>query len=850
MPEHIGLDHLYVQDHVVSEEHRGRGGGGKSIRPVNREVHGRQLLDEAETAFADADSAREQAELDQVLRANGTILVLEGADAKFRLQLDSLTQIERRRKVHKKPKWFLLSARPAVEGIPEQATIWVADNFRSKFLQIFEDYLTKQTQKGSPKNEVLVANAARIRAAFLKDLWTSKEDPPYGELTWWELWLESSGEQPGLLERILGAFRLEKLDRETRIGPSHIVYVHSTWEGLERLMSTGLPLTEIRSPSFILDTIEDLDENEQQDYVLDFADRTRAAPSEAPAVCHLDTGVFRGHRLLSGSLARTDQHTVINSDGHDRQGHGTAMAGLALFGSRLDDHLAGSRDVLLRHRLESVKMLTGLSDPGGSPQDYASATIQAVSLPEIAVSRRRAYCMPISTESDANPGCPTLWSAAVDALAVGTDIVVKDDAISLISEPDASVSRFIIVSAGNVNSYVPGHLDNSDTSAIEDPGQAWNALTVGAYTDLDQLPGNPSFRDYGALSRKGDLSPHSRTSMLFGDRPWPIKPEICLEGGNVLMDRSGMPEPGHPLLSLRSVGIHNDVSLTSANATSAATAQAARLAALAMERYPSYWPETIRGLLVHGAQWTSVMQEQFDSYGSSKKQRARLLRRYGWGVPTEESVLHSFSDAVTMVIQDQFKPFSKEGKDWTMRELRLHALPWPWEALKSLEESDVRLRITLSYFIEPSATRRGWRGKYAYASHGLRFDLQSPTENAEEFLARINRQARDEEDRDDGTARYNSDHANRWFLGAQARSLGSLHQDEWTGSGAELAACNHVAVYPVGGWWKNNRRRDRRDLSVRYALLVSLSTRAQDVDLYTPIATQLKVPVAAVETEN
>ena len=68
-------------------------------------------------------------------------------------------------------------------------------------------------------------------------------------------------------------------------------------------------------------------------------------------------------------------------------------------------------------------------------------------------------------------------------------------------------------------------------------------------------------------------------------------------------------------------------------------------------------------------------------------------------------------------------------------------------------------------------------------------------------------------------------------------------------SGAELAACDHIAVYPVGGWWKNNNRRDRRDLPVRYALLVSLSTSAQGADLYTPIAAQLSVPVTAVPIE-
>ncbi|GCB51300.1 hypothetical protein [Streptomyces sp. NL15-2K] len=52
-----------------------------------------------------------------------------------------------------------------------------------------------------------------------------------------------------------------------------------------------------------------------------------------------------------------------------------------------------------------------------------------------------------------------------------------------------------------------------------------------------------------------------------------------------------------------------------------------------------------------------------------------------------------------------------------------------------------------------------------------------------------------------------------------------------------------LAVYPVGGWWKANKRTDRISLPVSYALLVSLRTPGVSTDLYTPIATQLGVPV-------
>lgn len=108
-------------------------------------------------------------------------------------------------------------------------------------------------------------------------------------------------------------------------------------------------------------------------------------------------------------------------------------------------------------------------------------------------------------------------------------------------------------------------------------------------------------------------------------------------------------------------------------------------------------------------------------------------------------------------------------------------------------------------------------------------------------MNRVNRDAqRDEEGSATGSAASTSD---RWLIGANQRNLGSLHQDEWTGSGQELAASGALAVYPVGGWWKNNGRADRTSLPVRYALLVSLKTQYAGIDLYTPIANEIRVPV-------
>jgi len=82
-----------------------------------------------------------------------------------------------------------------------------------------------------------------------------------------------------------------------------------------------------------------------------------------------------------------------------------------------------------------------------------------------------------------------------------------------------------------------------------------------------------------------------------------------------------------------------------------------------------------------------------------------------------------------------------------------------------------------------------------------------------------------------------------WQLGAQMRNRGSVHSDVWKGTAIQLANKSRIAVFPVGGWWKDWKKAGRPSSSVRYSLIVSLEvSEALDVDLYTPIATILGVP--------
>jgi hypothetical protein len=98
--------------------------------------------------------------------------------------------------------------------------------------------------------------------------------------------------------------------------------------------------------------------------------------------------------------------------------------------------------------------------------------------------------------------------------------------------------------------------------------------------------------------------------------------------------------------------------------------------------------------------------------------------------------------------------------------------------------------------------------------------MQTPTESLDEFRGRINRLVREE---DEEITLTSSDSA-EWLLGPKLRSKGSLHSDIWRGTGSALAERKHIAIYPVGGWWKERPQLARGDSKVRYSLLVSVKT--------------------------
>lgn len=276
-----------------------------------------------------------------------------------------------------------------------------------------------QAIPGRPKNADLVQSVAAIIEAGLRALWRSPNHkfPAPNTDTLWEIWLDPNGADR--FTRMAPDYGLEPGSEQLRFPEDVVIVASGTRDALAAAVRRIGGVRALAAPSVTADFFQGLPVQEQAEWVDELVRRTSFPQNADPSfITLLDTGVSRAHPLIQPSLSPGDRHAADPAWAvDDIKGHGTRMAGLALYGD-LTTTLQQMQPVEIHHRLESVKLLP---DAGENPHHLLGAiTRDAINTVEAQGARRRIFSMPVTTGEDTpHDGAPTSWSSAIDELAAG-----------------------------------------------------------------------------------------------------------------------------------------------------------------------------------------------------------------------------------------------------------------------------------------------------------------------------------------------------------------------------------------------------------------------------------------------
>lgn len=673
------------------------------------------------------------------------------------------------------------------------------------------------------RNERAIAPVASIRLAELEDLAAVPlriDALPANRPIWFEIGCRGgyrASEEETRRSRAQIAQQLHHLDAYQRLdeflGPEQIYFfVRVTRAQLDALRAATDCIYEIALAPQPLRDLKLLDDLSTRD-LADF--RLKSPPKDAPSVVLLDTGIATDHPLLKPAILTATKAGPLIPSVEDTFGHGTKMAGLALYRDVGAAIQHGNSEAT--HWLQSGRLLVEPNRGTATDDNYEKwpvLTHEAVREAEDAdVQRNRAFVLAITRSMADRPPAeiaPTLWSQSIDQLAFGN-----------------GPGRLMIVAAGNARFEQWRHLAQQHpqlqlSEKIHEPAQASNALTVGAFTQRVSLPRDRDYAEATIVATKPrGLSPYTSTG--FGGSEWPIKPDVLLEGGNLAIS-SGLSDASVPTLSALTTSHRHmrgsPIGLLSM--TSEASARAAHLAASIWAIEPKLRPATVRGLIVHSASWSKTMCDDFPNLND------RLLA-CGYGIPDELLASQCTQGVATIVVEDSMpnavieevpkktppkRPETKTTEDKIRRKVKIVRLPLP-ESLLSDADPDVELRVTLSYFAEPNRF-----GRRTYHGLDLKWDMQGPQETEEAFLSRINTLNRPKDAAGKPLKVTNKATSFNWQIGIQRRSRGTVQSDRWCGKMSALSGDKLIAIVPVLGWW--DQRLPLLTEEMKFSLVISV----------------------------
>lgn len=367
------------------------------------------------------------------------------------------------------------------------------------------------------------------------------------------------------------------------------------------------------------------------------------SPSEdAPVVGMIDTGVRAGHPMIRPAIVDVAALDAgFGGQGEDAHGHGTAVAGLLLFG----DVLACVRrqETQAPFWLASVRVLDDAGRPPANRSWIASITEAIVYLAE------ELECRVINlsfgdSDSPYRGGKSTPLAAELDTLA-------------------RRYRLLLVVSAGNID---PSQLVPAETifgtwpryltdigHQILDPAQSAIALTVGAFAEVDGLTPTAEGTTLGryAIGRAQGPAPFSRSGPGVRDA---IKPEVVATGGNWVFDESLGELVSDPAVEIVSTSARYPNALFGTSVgTSLAAPAVAHIAGRLQAAYPGMSANALRALIAQSAVYDEALADYLQPFEEQEKARYSLC---GYGTPRWDRAGLSTPNRVVLFAEDAVRP--------------------------------------------------------------------------------------------------------------------------------------------------------------------------------------------------
>jgi hypothetical protein len=465
-----------------------------SVKPQDRTTHGTRIKTQLETVRSQLVQNRQE-DLPEGIVRDDAVYVEFTSEWGYPLKFESLEQNRDR------PQYAIMNVREELrENQGEQqeryhVAVMMTEGGISNFIHKAEEYLTETTRNrlgadtGKPKHNDLLNNIHRIQSATLKSFWTDGPEIPFpneNTVTWWEVWFRRKGDDDASIGRVLqnlSGCGVEVGMAELTFPEHKVRLVRGTALQLSQSLMLLDNLAELRKPQEIADfvTHDDSTHEDRLEWLDDLVARVDPrVDRNSVLVCLLDSGVNNRHPLIAPFLPDPHLHSYRPDnwgtyDSGSSGGHGTGVAGLALYGD-LVDALANPHRIQIAHGLESFKIIEA-NNPN-EPEFYGPITEHACTATFIdRPDNLRVFCMTVTAKDFAFRGRPSAWSSAVDKIAFGS-----------VYDPENPDPQLLIVSGGNVEiNNLGDHPSKNYLESVHDPAQAYNCLTVGSYTRKDRV---------------------------------------------------------------------------------------------------------------------------------------------------------------------------------------------------------------------------------------------------------------------------------------------------------------------------------------------------------------------------